>query len=293
MDPDAPPPPVTQVTLRSEGAGKAIARFQAGGAALVAGGTLANWPVAQAARERRLRVDPAEGLFGLGIRPTTPMLRDVTIREAISMAIDRQALGTMIKVPGWTVGRRLLPAQLDSAQAPVEPRWGASTIDERQRAARARVAGWIATHGEPEPLKIALPTGPGMRLLLARLATDLRAIGLRVTPVAWTARDADLMLIDEVAPNGSANWYLTRTGCAAGLACSEKAEQALQASRIAPTLVERARGIAEADAAAAEASGYIPLSTPLRWSLVDQTLTGWRENAFAVHPLAELRTRRN
>ena len=51
--------------------------------------------------------------------------------------------------------------------------------------------------------------------------------------------------------------------------------------------------MADADAAAAQASGYIPLSTPLRWSLVNPSLNGWRENGFAVHPLAELRSPRN
>lgn len=292
-DADAPAPAITQVTLRSESAGKAIARFQAGEAALVSGGTLTNWPVLQASRERGVRIDPAEGLFGIGIRPTTPMLRDVTIREALSMAIDRGALGAITGVPRWTVAQRLLPAQLDSARVPVEPGWGGVPMDQRRRTARARIAGWIATNGEPAPLKLAVPAGPGMRLLVARLQADLGSLGLRVTPVAWTAADADLLLIDEVSPNGSANWYLTRTGCAAGFACSDLAERALQAARVAPSLVERARAIADADAAAAQASGYIPLSTPLRWSLVSDSLNGWRENGFAVHPLAELRTSRN
>lgn len=292
-DADAPPPLITQVTLRSESASKAIARYQAGLSLLVSGGTLADWPVAQASRERDVRIDPAEGLFGIGIRALTPMLRDVTIREALSMAIDREALGAISGVPRWTVAQRLLPAQLDSARVPVEPVWGGVQLDQRRRTARSRIAGWIAAHGEPPPLKLAMPAGPGMRLLLARLAVDLRAIGLRLQPVAWNAADADLVLIDEVSPNGSANWYLTRTGCEAGFACSDLAELALQTARAAPTLVERARAIADADSAAAQASGYIPLSTPLRWSLVSPSLNGWRENAFAVHPLGELRTSRN
>jgi oligopeptide transport system substrate-binding protein len=292
-DPDAPAPLITSVVFRAERAAKAIARYQAGEALLVSGGTLADWPVVQASGERDVRLDPAEGLFGIGIRPTTPMLRDVTIREALSMAVDREALGAITGVPRWTVARRLLPAQLDSARAPVEPGWGGAAIADRKRSARARIAQWIATHGESAPLKLALPDGPGMRLVLARLRVDFGGIGLQVEPVRWNAADADLVLIDEVSPNGSANWYLTRTGCEAGLACSELAERALQAARTAPTLVERARSIADADAAAAQASGYIPLSTPLRWSLVDNSLNGWRENGFAVHPLAELRTRRN
>ncbi|MBA3896689.1 MAG: ABC transporter substrate-binding protein, partial [Sphingomonadaceae bacterium] len=205
-----------------------------------------------------------------------------------SMAIDRDTLAGTFGVPRWRSADRLLPAQLDSASPPVAPVWAGNTLAERQAAARAQVAEWTRARGSIEPLRVALPAGPGMRILFARVAADWRAIGVPAVLVAFDAKDADLRLIDEVAPNASANWYLTRTGCDFALPCAFDADAALKASRAAPSFAARAVLIGQADAAQAKAPAFIPLARPVRWSLVDPALEGFHENAFATHPLAEL-----
>lgn len=292
---EVPRPSIVKVLLRGERAGVAIARFMARRGGFVTGGTLSDWPVAQAARLRSgiVRFDPAEGLFGLAVVPSAGAMSDPGMRSALSMAIDRDALVAGYGIGRWRPTDRLLPSQLDSAQLPAGPSWSNATLEERQIEARRRVAAWVATHGTPPALRVALPKGPGMTILFARITASWRAIGLDAVRVEMDARDADLRLIDEVAPNGSANWYLTRTGCAAGLPCVEAADAALKASRGAPDLVRRSIEIATADAAAADNAAYIPLARPVRWSLVDSALTGFHENSFAVHPLAELRLKQN
>jgi oligopeptide transport system substrate-binding protein len=107
--------------------------------------------------------------------------------------------------------------------------------------------------------------------------------------VPITDDNADLRLIDEVPPNTSANWYLTRTGCDYGLACSTSGDFALKEARAAPTLGQRSAAISRADAAYAVNAGYIPLGKPVRWSLVSPVLTRYRDNGFGAHPFAELR----
>ncbi|WP_293883477.1 ABC transporter substrate-binding protein [Sphingomonas sp.] len=288
-------PPIREVLLRGERAGVAIARFMAARGGYVTGGTLGNWPVAQAAglKSGVVRFDPAEGLFGLAVMRGSPALQDAALRNALSMAINREALVTGFGLAGSGAGRwraidRLLPTQMDSAQLPAAPAWSTASLVDRRIEARRLVAKAAAV----PVLRVALPAGPGMTVLFARLAADWRAIGVSVVRVAANA-DADLRLIDEVAPNASANWYLTRTSCDAGLACDTGVDAALKASRAAPDLAGRAVQIATADAAAAAAAAYIPLATPVRWSLVDPALTGFHENSFAVHPLAELRLPRN
>jgi len=289
-DPEAPADD-RQLTLRGGRAALGVARFAADRADLVLGGTYADWPVVQAAAlpEPAVRLDPAEGLFGLGIVPRNAFLRDSQMRVALAMSIDRVALVSLFGAGRWKAADRLLPSQLDSGQPPVNPVWANNTALERLAIARGRVTQWVRANGPVAPLRVALPEGPGSRLLFARLAADWRAIGVRVVRVESGARDADLRLIDEVAPNASANWYLTRTGCEAGLACSPAGDIALGESRAAPSLGERAAAIARADAAYAEAQGFIPLAKPLRWSLVARRLDGFRENSFAVHPFAHLR----
>jgi oligopeptide transport system substrate-binding protein len=288
---DAIDRPIERIILRGERAALAIARFRVSRGGLVTGGTLADWPVVQAAQLRAslVRIDPAQGLFGLAIMPSRPFLKDEDMRAALAMAIDRNALVAAFEVPGWRPIDHLLPAPLDSATAPARPDWGEIGVIDRQAEARRRIGVWTRARGPLVPLRVALPDGPGMRILFARLMIDWRMIGVRAVRVPMNASDADLRLIDEVAPNRSANWYLTRTGCDAGLPCNAEADFALKGSRSAPDLAHRAALIAKTDAIAATFTPFIALASPLRWSVVDPKLIGFRENAVAVHPLDRLR----
>jgi oligopeptide transport system substrate-binding protein len=289
--PDAPKDK-REVYLKGGRAALAVARFLDNQSDLVLGGTLTDWPIVQAAGlagSNRVRRDPVEGLFGLAILPRTPLLKERSLRQALAMAVDRGALVDGLSLPRWTQMERLLPAQLDSGQAPSSPDWLDNNMDERRAIARERIASWRSARGTIAAIRVALPKGPGMRVLFSRLAADWRRIGVPAVAVSLTDENADLRLIDEVAPNTSANWYLTRTGCAYGLACSPQGEFALKEARAAPTLGQRSAAIARADAAYAADAGYIPLGKPVRWSLVGPALTLYRDNAFGAHPFAELR----
>ncbi len=282
---------ITRIALRSERAALAIARFRETRGGMVIGGTAADWPVVRAAQMRStlIHIDPARGLFGLAATQVRPFIKDDDMRNALSMAIDRDLLVASFEVPGWQPIDRLLPAQLDSSAPPSTPSWSGTALADRQAEARRRIAAWTTARGPLAPIKLALPDGPGMALLFRRLTRDWGAIGVATQRVALNDPDADLRLIDEIAPNGSANWFLTRTGCDAGLPCNTEADFALKNSRAAPDLGHRAAELAKADAAAAKWSAFIPIASPLRWSLVDPTMTGFRENAFAVHPFVSLR----
>ncbi len=208
------------------------------------------------------------------------------------MAIDRMALADAFDLPGWTITDHVLPAQLDSAQLPALPDWSSRTFDDRRAMAMQRVSAWRMGMRATPLLRVALPDGPGMRILFARIAADWKSIGVRAVAVAHGTKDADVRLIDATAPNASANWYLTNLSCAAGMVCDTKGDQALEASRVADTLGERAALIATADADLAARSSFIALGVPLRWSLVDPRLVRWKENVMGVHPLSELRPAR-
>lgn len=270
----------------------AVARFVNETSDLVLNGTAADWPYVVAADldgAQRLRRDPVEGLFGFAILPRAAFLKERSLREALSMAVDRSAITAALDVPRWPIMERLLPNALDSGQAPVAPDWAASDMAERRSLAARRIASWESARGPIAPVRVALPPGPGMKMLFARVSADWRRIGVPTVLVPFADEDTDLRLIDEIAPNNSANWYLTRTGCAYGLACSPIGETELKAARAAPSLGQRSAAIARADAAYAQASGYIPIAKPLRWSLVSPVLTRYRENGFGAHPFAELR----
>lgn len=279
------------VLLRTERASLAIARFIEGQSDLVTGGTFAEWPTVKSAdlRPGRLRFDPVQGLFGLAFVGQGSFTATSDVRTALSMAIDRDALAEAFALPGWTTMERVLPAQLDSAQSPAQPTWVGSNFAQRRADAAQRIAAWRVGMRSTPVLRVALPAGPGMRILFARLAHDWAAIGVRATAVPHDDRDADLKLIDAVAPNASANWYLTTLSCAAGLVCDATGDATLEESRIADTLEQRAVLIASADTTLATRASFIALGVPLRWSLVNPALSRWKENVMGAHPLSELR----
>ncbi len=288
-DLDEGTPPLDPVMMRAERAARAVARFKQGDADLVEGGTLADLAIAQASAPRpgRLRFDPAAGLFGLAFA-ARGTIAEPAVRRALAMAIDRRALAATVGLPGWATRDQVLPTPLDSARPAARPDWSDAPIASRRVEAAQRIATWRATLRAMPLVRVALPPGPGMRTLFAGIAADWRAIGVGAVRVAIDAPDADLRLIDAVAPNASANWYLTTLSCAAGLVCDARGDTALIASRAAATLDARAIELADADAILAERAAFIVLGAPVRWSLVDPALVGWRENAFAVHPLHRL-----
>ncbi|WP_342741789.1 ABC transporter substrate-binding protein [Sphingomonas rubra] len=273
-----------EVRLVGERAARAIARFSTGGADLVSGGTFADWPLLAAAPDLPRgapRLDPAVGLFGLAIARRDGFLADPSNRAALSAAIDRSAvLGAVM--PGWEAADRILPEALDSAAPPQVPEWSLLTLDQRRTAARARVAAWP----DPVRLRVALPSGPGATLLFAQLAASMASIGI---VLERGGADADLILIDRVAPYDSGRWYIA-TACAP---CGDVATEAIVAAREAPTLPLRAERIAAADAALNADAAFIPLARPLRWSLVSPRATAWRANPRAWHPLNHLRADTN
>ncbi len=273
--------PEEDVRLIGERAAQAIVRFVAHDSDYVTGGTFADWPLLAfgGVAPTNLRLDPAAGLFGFAIVRRDGFLADQRNRAAISGAIDRAAV-TGAVMQNWEPAERLLPDMLDSAVPPALPGWSLLSQAERREQAATRVANW----GQPVRIRLALPDGPGATALYGQVGASLLAVG--VTPVRVGLNDdADLRLIDLVAPYDSARWYLANA-CAV---CGDEARAALIAARDARTLAERSRLIAAADAALAVDTAYIPIARPLRWSLVALRLRQWRPNSRAWHPLNRLR----
>ena len=278
--------PEDDVRLIGEPASRAIMRYIARGSDLVAGGTVGDWPLIQIATvpPAEVKLDPAAGLFGLAITNREGFLASADNRAAIAAAIDRAGLVEAFS-PEWAPTEQLLPDQLDSATPPAIPSWVAIDVGDRRQQAKAQVASWRGIHPEPVVLRVALPGGPGGTLLWARIGADLQSVGIQPVRVAQDARDADLRLIDAVAPYDSARWYLAMA-CAP---CGGAASDAVEAARVAPTLAARSAAIATADAAVAADVSFIPIARPFRWSLVSLRLRQWQPNARAWHPLNRLR----
>jgi peptide/nickel transport system substrate-binding protein len=235
--------PTTPILLRDERVGRAVARFQSGEAALVLGGTFVDIGVARAAQLPRkvLRFDPASGLFGFAIRNAQ---LSTSVRTALSLAIDRDRIAAAVGAPRQSKATTI-------AGSMIEP-----PLAERRASALALLAGRKAH------IRVAMPNGPGARLLFALAAQDWRKIGVTADMVHADADDADLMLVDQVAPAGT----LAALACALSAGCDPGDRFAL----INPP--------------------FIPITTPIRWSLVAPTLDLFTENGLAAHPLDQIQS---
>lgn len=275
--------------VRAERTAVAIVRFREGKAALVLGGRYTDLPLLNFAEvdSRDIRVDPVQGLFGMAIHGKEGFLTEAANREALSMAIERERLPTLFSLAGWVVTGALLPEGLAMPRPPLQPRWAALGIEQRRQYARVVVAGWKSRHGAIAPLRIALPRGPGSNLLFGMLTSDFARIGVPSVRVG-AEEEADLSLIDEVAPYDSPLWYLGRIGCAHELSCSAEADQRIKEAQRAQNIEEVLRKLDEAESLMISHGGYIPLGAPVRWSLVSRRLRAFQPSPRGLHPLNQL-----
>jgi oligopeptide transport system substrate-binding protein len=292
IDPDRPAPPPQRVRLRGERVGVAVARFATGGSQLVLGGTFNDVSVARAANLSRgiLRTDPTHGLFGLAFaKADKGFTSNADNRRALSMSIDRERLAQALGLPGWTPSPDIVAPGTPEIEHPAKPDWDGGGIYGRQSEARATIARWRATGAEIAPIRIALPPGPGARILFARIAADWRELGIETQLVAPDA-PADLRLIDAVAPADVASFYLRAFACDRQVPCTDLSDRLLIDARDAATLAERAVLLTQADAVITQNAPFIALGPPFRWSLVSRGLDLYRDNPRAIHPLNELRS---
>lgn len=278
------------VELHGYSAENAIARFDEGQMAIVLGGRIEDFPRIDIAGLSRgaIRFDQPLGLFGLAVVRAEGFVAEPGNREAIAMAIDREALVGAFGLGGWTATTRIVSPGVADDTGTIDERWIGQDLAQRRATAAARVAAWAGRNPDAAPLKIALPTGPGGDVLFRQLAADLGAIGLKTAKVAPGAA-ADLRFVDQVARYPRTAWFLNQLSCSARQAlCSPTADSLAARARTEPDPAERAELLSDAEAELTRTNGFIPFGTPIRWSLVSGSITGFAVNRWAVHPLMPL-----
>jgi peptide/nickel transport system substrate-binding protein len=268
--------------------GDAIAQFAAARSDLVLGGTFDDLPDVRKVKLPRgsLRFDPASGLFGLVPARADGPLADPKVRALLSQAIDRDALVAAFDVPALGARATLLEPGLDGLPPPVQPAWTATPLDQRRDALSASAARLLADEAN-KTIKLLLPEGPGGELLFDRLAADWSALGLTVERAA-SARIADLRLVDLVAPSSSPAWFVRQFRCGNVALCDEQADTLLEAARESRVPAQRYALLAQAAAQIDDAQLFIPLTAPIRWSLVSGRIQNFMGNRFARHTLTGL-----
>ena len=269
----------------------AVDAFYNGDVDLVLGGHVGYLPLIDLGPLSRgtALLDPALGLFGLQIRRARGPLADRGVREAIAMALDRNALTSGFNVGGWTPTTRIVAPGMADDPGLVDERWTGADLAELRARAGGRVLEWRAAQpdgGESAPVvTVWLGEGPGYDLLLRELSTQLGSIGIDLQAADSTSQ-ADLVLVDRVARYAGPRWFLNQFACSLGRGlCSEDADLLVEQALEQRDTQTRDLLLAEAEEALTQTGAFIPFGSPLRWSLVRGDLDGFAANVWAYHPL--------
>ena len=269
----------------------AVTQFDGGDADAVIGGRYEGWPMVTAAAISRqsIVIDPVDGLFGLAVVADSGPLSDGQVRDAVNMAIDRSRLIGALDAPGWQPRVTLRSfSRAPGAIDPVYPGWIDVPPAERMQRGNAIISDWRRRHGNAAvQLSIALPEGPGSRILFAWLHTDLGAIGIESLRVPLSA-SADLRLLDEAAPSQDPVWYLRRLDCGQGISCDPAVTRLITAIDATTDATARTSAIQSAEEGIVRHAGFIALAAPLRWTLTSDRTSGIRANIRGRHSLIRL-----
>ena len=277
-----------EVVLNGATAATAVNRFIDGGTDLVLGGTFNDLPLARRTGlpRRALQFDPVAGLFGLVPGRSGGPLDDPDLRRLLAQAIDRDALLAEFEVPGLLPRATILEAGLEGLPNPVAPAWTATPLGDR-RPDLILAADRLFGSKERPTMRILLPEGPGGALLLRRLSTDWGLLGIKVER-APSARSADLILVDEVAPSTSPAWFLRRFRCGVAPVCDSDVDELLNGARETLIPAQRNALLAQAAQRIDELQLFLPIAAPIRWSLVGRRVEGFAGNRFGRHTLTGL-----
>jgi peptide/nickel transport system substrate-binding protein len=276
-----------QLLLSGAPAKQAVRAFVEEKADMVLGGTFADLPFAEAARLPRgsLRFDPAMGLFGLVPTHSAGGLDDPDVRRMLSQAIDRDTFVAALRVPGLGARATILEPSLEGVADPAPVAWASVPIAQRRQQLAAEAQREFGA--EKPAVRIYLPEGPGGDLLFNRLLADWSVLGLTVQR-AKSPASADFRLVDAVAPSTSPAWFLRQFRCGVAAVCDADADKLLDAAREALIPAQRGALLSQAAARIDGQQLFIPITAPVRWSLVTGRIEGFAGNRYARHTLTDL-----
>ncbi len=283
---------VHRLVVRGADGEYAVAAFVSGKADTVLGGTFVDLPrtTRTTLGNAKPRIDPVSGLFGLAVTHATGLLADAALREAIAMAIDRDAVAAAIALPGWITTTRMVAPGTTDDTGQIDERWMRVSMADRRAEAARRVRAWTQQHRQAATLRIALPSGPGADLLFDQLTRDMAAISVGVTRVPEEAV-ADLWLMDTVSRYPRSAWFLNQLSCNNDrFTCSPAADAFVTRARAATDPTTTANFYAQAEATLTQENVYIPIGVPIRWSLVAGDGAGFAINRSGLHALIALAT---
>ena len=301
------PPAIETVRYHvTEDAASELKRFEAGDLHVTETLPPTRLESLQARFGRRLRISPYLGVFYLGYNlQRAPFASNLALREALSLAVDRDRLTRYITALGESPAYGLVPPGLPD-YAPATLAWSALAPAQRIALAQRRYAE--AGYSEANPLEVELrynTSTPHRRLALAVAAMWRETLGVRtrlrneewkvfvqnrrqraITQVfrgGWIADVADPRnFLAAFGDDGALNWSGWR---------DDRFRTLLAQADAAANTNDRARMLRAAEQRLLDAHAILPLYFYTSKHLVDERLDGFEPNALDHHASRYLRWR--
>lgn len=229
-----------------------------------------------------------------------PALRDVRIRRALSMSIDRTFITEKLLAGGQVPSTRFLPPGLEDYRSTAQPYWESLSFTARQGEARRLLR--MAGYGPGRPLKLVLKhmSGGDVSVVVPSIQADWAAVGVTVTleqnetQVAYAAyenRDFEV---------GTAGWIsfdalnfldLLRASSGGqnyGGYSNPQFDRLVTAAEREPNDSRRRDLMGQAEQIILDDAPIAPLYVGSARNLVSPGLTGWIDNPMDFHPADKL-----
>lgn len=229
-------------------------------------------------------------------------LKDVRVRRALSMAVDRRFMTDKLLRAGYVPAYTFVPPGVDNYRNPPSPVWASWSFERRQAAARLLMVQ--AGYGPDHPLSLELKhfDSPDIARLMASVQGDWRAIGVKTSLVqeesqigyqdfrlrnfqagfaAWIAdyNDAVSFLYLQQSATGQMNY---------GDYANPTYDALLAKADLEPDPVKRGDYLSKAERIMVNDAPIIPIYYAISRNLVNPRITGWVDNIVDWHRLRYL-----
>jgi oligopeptide transport system substrate-binding protein len=233
-------------------------------------------------------------------------LKDVRVRQAISMAVDRDFITSKLTRAGQIPTTSFVPRGIAGYLPPDAPHpapyWAGWSLQRRQAEAVLLLAA--AGYGPGKPLQLELKTfnTPGSLVVAESIQADLRTVGIdvrfrqedgAVIFESFNIRDFQLGIAGWVADYDDPMTFL-------GLMKSDTGAQnygdyknpaydaLLHAADLEPDARKRALLLAQAEQKILDDADMAPILNSVNLNLVNPAITGWVDNDADIHPIRYL-----
>jgi oligopeptide transport system substrate-binding protein len=224
--------------------------------------------------------------------------RDVRVRRALSMSIDRDFItGKLMRagqVPAYSF---VTPGTAGYVDPPPQVAWAGLPFDQRQAQAKALLAQAGYTEDRPLEVEIKSANTTETLLLMEAVQADWRAIGVDVSLVQAEGQVAFADYRNRNFEVGSMSWYADFNDPLTflGLFHSETGAQnygdyknprydaLLAQADMEPDMARRARILAEAEQLMLSEDATAPIFFVVNKALVNPRVTGWVGNPLNFH----------